>query len=269
MNDIDISRSYNICLDDGFMKSTSHVSNYLLQEDDQTEVVPLWLVTFTDTICLMLTFFVMLYAMSVPQEKKWEEVSASLSADFNKSHSKSYNSGPEDVISVDKVKTSKALDLSYLKTMIAELLQDQNLKNIVFIQREDTLILSLPSDLIFRAGTTEISEEGKRALFTLSGVLSNIRNRLEIVGHTDPRPLESSRDTTYANNWELSLARAIQVASLIRQAGYNKNLVVRGVSSGRYGELPAEIEEADRYSRARRVDIVVMNDSGRKLKLFE
>ncbi len=228
---------------------------------------PLWLITFTDVMALMLTFFVLLYSMAVPQEEKWEDISSAISSHFTKFTAKPYNMGSQDVVDIDKINKSSALDLSYLKAIISNLLKSRGIENVLIFQNEGRLVLSLPSELLFESGQANIKLEGKEALFSLGGALTRIKNRIEIVGNTDPAPIKAGRGN-YKTNWELSLARGVSVASVIKEAGYKRPVTVRGVSSARFDELSEDIPEDKRYSLARRVDIIIMNDSGFNEKFY-
>ncbi len=228
--------------------------------------VPLWLITFTDVMALMLTFFVLLYSMAVPQEEKWDEISAALSSKFKNTESKMYNAGSQDAVSIDKIKPSTALDLNYLKVLITNLLKDKNIKDVLIFQNGNRLIISVPSDLLFESGRANINLRGKRVLFTLGGALSRVKNRVEIVGHADPTPITSGKGL-YSTNWELSLARSASVAAIFKEVGYDRHITIRGVSSARYDELSEDMPEEVRNDLSRRVDIVLMGDAGFRTKL--
>ena len=47
------------------------------------------------------------------------------------------------------------------------------------------------------------------------------------------------------------------------QVGYSRDVIVRGMSSARYDELPSTVPEQQRLDLSRRVDLVVMEDDGR------
>lgn len=226
------------------------------------QVVPLWLITFTDIMALMLTFFVLMYSMSVPQEEKWEEISDSLSKGFSKFYSPAYFAGNLDTLSLEKLDFNDALNLEYLQTILKKsIVNDARLEHVEIIMQQDRLIISLPHDLLFEVGKDAVNADGKKALFALGGILNRISNRIEVVGHSDPQPIRNA-DGDFINNWALSLSRAAQVSSVLHQVGYRKDVIVRGVSSARYDELPITIPEEERLSLSRRVDIVVMHDDG-------
>lgn len=214
----------------------------------------LWLITFTDIMALMLTFFVLMYSMSSPDEDKWKDVSSGLNAEFTSQTSPEwYESGPQE-ISILRLGFSDALNLSYLSTLVSgAIAADERLKSVILTPHPDYLAISLPEDLLFRPGESGISEEGRRALFATGGILSRIRNRIEVVGHAGPPPSAGSGEKA-RSGWELSLARAATVAGELEDSGYGRPILIRGL----YAD-----------PRARHVDILIMRDGGKQKSLLE
>lgn len=230
---------------------------------------PPWLLTFGDIMALMLTFFVLLYSMSVPDEEQWEEFSSALTNGFSKFKSATQFSGALEEINIEKLDYKKALNLDYLQSLMTQLIEsNEEINNVAIFRQKSRLILSLPEDLLFQSGKAEIDTAGKRALFVIGGPLSRIRNRIEVTGHTDPSPV-SRTQSRFASNWELSLERAMSVAGLLSDVGYSRPIVARGLSSTRYDELPDDLDEETRRDYARRVDIMIMRDDGAKRLSFE
>lgn len=93
--------------------------------------------------------------------------------------------------------------------------------------RRGSLVLSLPSEVLFPSGVADLSESGKMAVLEVGFNLKRLGDRrFLVVGHTDDQPLKS---TTYKDNWELSTARGLTVTRVLVQAGMNpKNLVAAG-----------------------------------------
>lgn len=231
-------------------------------DGQQESGASLWLITFTDVMALMLTFFVLLYSMSTPDVESWSQMTSSMEVNMSKFYSAEWQGGAQDTIAIQKVDNSRALSLDYLEALVTEIVAENNhLKTAVINQQQDRLVISLPTSLLFRGGSSEITPRGERALFALAGLLQRIRNRMEIIGHSDPRPLPES--SPYDSNWDLSLNRALKVSGVLQEVGYNRSLVVRGLASGRYEDLPADMPREERLSIARRVDLVIMKDDGR------
>lgn len=233
----------------------------------------IWLISFTDIMALMLTFFVLLFAMSNPKQEDWERVTRTVQENFRvfRSYSafdgKIENRGAEDAITIEKINFSEALNIQYLRVVIEKLIeQSPALQVVQVIDNKNHLVLSFPQDILFESGQARLKPEANRALFTLANALQRIRNRVEIVGHTDPTPVSSA---AYESNWELSLARAIAVAGAMENVGYKRPVIVRGQASGRFKDLPQTIPRQERLDLSRRVDILIMEDGGRRRKLFD
>lgn len=237
--------------------------------EGEEQSTALWLITFTDIMALMLTFFVLLYSMSVPEEENWEDITSGLQSQFTRTFSSPQSPATQDMVNIEKIDFSKAQDLSYLTSVLANVInKDERLKNLVLIPQSDHLIISVPEDLLFESGQSDVSTQGRQVLFSLGNAMARIKNRIEIIGHSDPRPIQNTSGR-FASNWELSLARAGAVASVLENAGYERFLTVRGLSSARYDNLSEDMDEKERLSLARRVDIIVMEDDGSERSLMQ
>lgn len=202
-----------------------------------------WLVTFSDLICLLLTFFVMLYAMSEPDQARYK---ALVSGVPGAKPEQAGQARPESAFSAASLDRTKSIDLGYLgRVFESQVARDPALVDVRISRVDSTLVLSLPSDLLFAPDDATLSEEGRRALFVMGGVAANIGNNVDVVGHADAAPAGRN----WPSNWELSLARAQAVADALHEVGYLRDITVRGYGDGQSG---GEITAA-----ARRVDLVV------------
>jgi len=233
-----------------------------------------WLISFTDVMALMLTFFVLLFSMSDPDPAQWDKIKDELQETLNPQKVESenmaqgqpLNRGAQDNINIDKVNFSKALSLPYLEKLFAKQIEKQpSLSNVLMMEIDGGLMISLPQQLLFEVGQASIKETGVEALYDLAGILNRIKNRVEIVGHTDPRSVSGDQ---FQSNWELSLARAANVAGVLENVGYTNDLTIRGHASARFNDLDVDMPIRARRDLSRRVDIVIMEDDGKALRLF-
>ncbi|MBV6632182.1 MAG: flagellar motor protein MotB [Alphaproteobacteria bacterium] len=217
---------------------------------------PAWMVTFTDLVCLMLTFFVMLFAMSVPDEDTWQEVVSALTqTDQPVVEEEELSPRPDAERNVTVLDIPQAANLDYLVSLLRQKLDEAaDAPDIILNRTEDQLVLSLPGDTLFEASSAELTQEGRSAVQPIAQMLSGIENQVRLFGHADPTPLRSG---AYPSNWELSLARAVTVGRFLRSGGYREDMVIAGMGDGRYGDLPATLPQTERYRLARRVDIVI------------
>ena len=227
----------------------------------------IWLVTFTDIMGLMLTFFVMMFSMTEPKQEEWAEVASALQSEVGAVYGAPANPGTEETIDLSKVNYKSALDVRYLEELMRSVIEEhETLKDVSLIAQPGSVVVSLPQDLLFDPGQAVVKESGRKALYTLGGALTRMRNRVEIDGHADPRPVEGS-DSAFGNNWELSLARAANVAAILENVGYQQSVSIAGFGSGRYQDLDSINDQIRRQDLSRRVDIIILNHAGKAEKI--
>ena len=212
-----------------------------------------WMITFTDLVALMFAFFVLLFAMSQVEQKKWQGLVDSLNADFNTLKSvervkPALDYHPEDEAVVP------AADLDYLASVLRQQIAAHPLLARGTIRRRpDRLVVSLPAGLLFRANATSLAPGAGDAGFALGGVLRNLNNRIEVVA----RVAHSDRAQGRRSDWRLALARAARFTGLLTRAGYRGPIVARGIVESRAGrQAPASSAEPGR-ARGDRLDIVI------------
>jgi hypothetical protein len=77
----------------------------------------------------------------------------------------------------------------------------------------------MPAPALFEAGADRWTEAGRARLFDLSGVLSNLNNRIAIVGFPD----DAGPD-----RWRTAIARGEAVVQELRGSGYDGPVTVLG-----------------------------------------
>ena len=145
----------------------------------------------------------------------------------------------------DKLKTkeieveelSKKLDLA-LAEKIGELAEYRSeffgrLKEVIGNQKEINIVgdrFVLQSEVFFKSGAANLGEEGQKKIIEITNILKSISNKIpdsidwiiQVEGHTDNIPI-STKD--FPSNWELSVARAIEVAKIMMQYGIQSNRI--------------------------------------------
>jgi len=219
-----------------------------------------WLITFTDLVALMLTFFVMLFAMSNVKISEWRNIIDSLSQTLRPTVEKTLPASTSS-FNIGTIFRGRATNLDYLASVLSDTLDGDALLSLGRLMRlEDRLIIALPGDLLFEAGSAAMTERGRQALFMLGGVLRNIDNRIGVNGHSGP---SESAAAAYVSKWEFSTARAAAVANALRQSGYPGDIIAFGYADSRSGAL-SDLPETLRETLTRRIDIIVRPDAGGK-----
>ncbi len=212
-----------------------------------------WMITFTDLVALMLAFFVLLFAMSQVEQKKWQGLVDSLNADLNALKSVERVKPALDYHPEDEALVPGA-DLDYLASVLRQQFAAHALLARGTIRRlPDRLVVSLPADLLFRANSTTLAAGAGDAGFALGGVLRNLNNRIEVAA----RIRHSGRAQGRRSDWQLALARAALFTGMLTRAGYRGPIVARGIVESRAGQqVPASSAGPGRLQRDR-LDIVI------------
>jgi chemotaxis protein MotB len=89
------------------------------------------------------------------------------------------------------------------------------------VQRyRDQLRVDMVNEVLFDSGEAEVKAAGKVILEKVANVLKKTDGRkIDIQGHTDNVPIVGALTKRYATNWELSAARAVNVARFLQQSG--------------------------------------------------
>jgi chemotaxis protein MotB len=121
---------------------------------------------------------------------------------------------------------------------------------------DKTLRIILTGDLLFASGQAELTPNASASLKKISALITTTPYMINVIGHTDDRPVKTSR---FPSNWELSLARAGRVARfLIEETKLPATqFSVSGYSSFR--PLRPNTDEANRKIN-RRVEIVLSKE---------
>ncbi|MFO1217347.1 MAG: type VI secretion system protein TssL, long form [Burkholderiaceae bacterium] len=114
-------------------------------------------------------------------------------------------------------------------------------------------LVTLGADGLFAAGTAELQPAAHDALAAVARALAAQRGRVEVIGHSDDRPLQSLR---YPSNWHLSRERAQAVAQALVHSGLDAARV-RAEGRADTEPLAPNTDDAAR-ARNRRVEIELL-----------
>ena len=203
-----------------------------------------WMVTFTDLVSLMLTFFVLLFSMSSVKMDEWDAMIDTLTQTLNPGKITTVAAATAK-FNIGTIFRRQATNLDYLSGVLeAGVANDPMLSSSRIMLLDDRLVIAMPGDLLFPAG---------------QAVMPDVGNQIGVNGHTDPVP--PSPDKGFQSNWELSLARSSAVANALRRSGYTDDIIAYGYADSRFSQLPS-LSPAERTKLARRVDIVIFATVG-------
>lgn len=117
----------------------------------------------------------------------------------------------------------------------------------------DKTVITLIAPTLFRSGSAGINSEFSPTLLEVGRALEQVPGRVVIVGHTDDQPVRSLQ---YADNFDLSRARAVAVAQILKPTLTNFGRVTwQGVGST---EPRYPMDTQENRARNRRVEIIHM-----------
>jgi chemotaxis protein MotB len=263
------------------------------EEPEEHENHERWLVTYADMLTLLMVLFIVMFAMSQVDEKKYNALKNGLSEGFGASSS--FMKGSDSILEghleeaanpqLDATQifqelspknqaivteaveaqqkqtayaaaTSEARRLREAERKIKAALRKRGLAHDVSTTIDDRgLVVSLVSrHVTFQPNIATLSPRGRRVVDTIAPVLRDLDNDLRVDGHTNQAP---GRPKYFATDWDLSAARAVEVLRRLNE--------VAGVPGSRlsleaFGHERPLRDPAAPGSQAinKRVDIVVL-----------
>ena len=223
------------------------------EEDEEPENHERWLVTYADMLTLLMVLFIVMFAMSTVDEKKYNALRSGLSDGFGQVSS--YQKGSTSILDEDgssvmtelsaeqtfsRVAPTKSrivsvaspaeqekkydearaeLDrLEKIRERIETTLRQHGLaRDVETTIDERGLVVSLVSrHVVFPNDVATLSPRGEQVVDVLSPVLRDIPNDLRIDGHTNQVKVHPA---FYASDWDLSAARAVTVLRRLNEVG--------------------------------------------------
>ncbi len=127
-------------------------------------------------------------------------------------------------------------------------------------EREDVRVVGdrfvFSSEVLFEPGSADLSREGRAEIAEVAGILKDVSEQIppgtdwivRVDGHTDDTPL--SRRSPFADNWELSQARAL---SVVRYMSEDLGIPPERLSANGFGQYqpldPRDTPEAHAVNR--------------------
>jgi len=235
--------------------------------EEQSLKSNMWMVTFSDLIMLLLTFFVLLLTMSSMDGKRLKglishfkgatgalELSGTWKVQRLKNLIRVYYKDPTSLIVIDYNTLSELLMPTQVKSKrkMQEIIDE--FEEMVDITDDDRgIVLSFHENILFQAGETTIRKEVFPVLDAIDSAISDCPNNVRVMGHTDDKKVHSEK---YGSNWELSSYRGLAVLDYFLK---KKNHPPERFSVGGYGPSKPLHPNDSPKNRAlnRRVEVII------------
>lgn len=234
------------------------------REQEKPESEDRWLITYADMVTLLMVFFVVMYAIAEVKATKLAPISYALQKNFYPENVSTVNSNNQEL----KINGSAAKEGGENSQKISELIKDvgnvlikklekQDLGKAVNIEiKKEELTVSLNTGKgFFELGSADVKPATAKILDTIAELCRELPDGafIRVEGYTCDLPISSG---VYPSNWELSTARATQVAKYLIEKG---KLNPTRFSAAGYGQYRPKLPNTSEANRAmnRRVEITI------------
>ncbi|HEY8354514.1 MAG TPA: flagellar motor protein MotD [Methylophilaceae bacterium] len=230
-----------------------------------------WMVSYADFITLLFAFFVVMYAVSVINQNKYQRLADSLGSAFGTIRLTEKSGTAESAVTGTRAgdsfikpfpavqmrnekwrrereaMTAMALGVSQA---LAPLIEQGDVR---VVQNHRGIRIDIGSSILFASGSADLEVGALPVLLEVAERLAGKSNAIQVEGHTDDVPI---RNYLFFSNWELSAARASSVVRLLEQNGIEaERLSAVGYGSSR---PVAGNDTAEGRAQNRRVSIMVL-----------
>jgi len=234
-----------------------------------------WLLPYADMLTLLLALFIVLFAMSEVDVKKFEKLASIFQTEFangggilDEAVSIVPENDPVDFKEVeDKEEKNKEEDelanlqaqeyekLRAMQESIEQYIASNSLTETLATKLTgEGLLITVRTDITFDSGSAKVKENGKEIAKEIATFLNtDPPHEIVVNGHADDRPMHNEE---FASNWELSTMRAIQFMYLLLE---ESELEPKYYSAKGFGEYRPAVPNTSETNRAinRRVEVLI------------
>ncbi|MFO7831281.1 MAG: flagellar motor protein MotB [Desulfuromonadaceae bacterium] len=212
---------------------------------------PEWMVTYSDMVTLLLTFFVLLLSMASMDEIKFNKAAGSLRGAFGV-----FGGQDQQQVSQPTIVEIAPIQDDLVQRTYTRIMSQMNRlrldESIELVKDRGAVILRINDAILFDAGSDQLKEASHSVLRKVAGLIEPLPLQARIEGHTDNVPFARSE----MSNWELSVMRSIAVLRFFQE---NELLPLDRMSAVGYGDqhpiAPNDTEE--NRAKNRRVEFVL------------
>ncbi len=223
-------------------------------KEDQGPTAPFWMTTYGDMVTLLLTFFILMFAMSTVSEQKFFEAAASLSEALGVLEKNVSVIGERSIAIGLAGNAEEQLDMLEALEQITEVFEEESLEEVAEIDiiGPGEILIRLGDEVLFDPGEAFLTVKARRVLAGITRSLVGRTKEIYVEGHTDNVPISSAE---FPSNWELSSARALSVVKLMKEIGIPPDQL-GAIAHGEFRPLELNDTPAGR-GKNRRVELYI------------
>lgn len=221
------------------------------KQKKQKEGAPEWMVTYSDMVTLLLTFFVLLLSMASMDQIKFNKAAGSLRGAFGV-----FGGQDEQKISQPTIVEIAPIQDDLVQRTYTRIVAQINRlrldRSIELVKDRGAVILRINDAILFEPGSEQLKEQSYPVLRKVAGLIEPLPLQARIEGHTDNVPFARSD----MSNWELSVMRSIAVLRFFQE---NKLLPLDRLSAVGYGDQHPIVpnDSPENRTKNRRVEFVL------------
>lgn len=223
-----------------------------------------WLIPYADILTLLLALFIVLFASSQVDQKKFEQMAEAFGAAFSTGSPAIFDSAMgRPSVTTNPTTTSLEADpynqetaqLSEVKRQIDQYIAGNHLTgDLQTALTEDGLLIRIKDSALFTSGSAELLPESRRIGGIIAQMLLPLQQKVIISGHTDNVPINTWE---FPSNWDLSAKRSLNFMKFV--LAQDSKLQPERFSAIGYGEYRPVDSNATGEGRAknRRVEVLI------------
>ncbi|WP_159886578.1 flagellar motor protein MotB [Paenibacillus puerhi] len=238
-----------------------------------------WLIPYADLLTLLLALFIILFASSQTDSKKYNSIMRSLNQAFTggvgafeasnlipitteanpdpKQYEQPASTQPQEDESEEQKQLQKEQkDLEQLKEKLDEYINENSLSAQLDTKlTQELLMITIRDNALFASGSANVKPEAKLLAVAISDMLAQYPNyRIEVAGHTDNVPIGTA---AFETNWDLSSKRALNFMKILLENAQVGPERFRSIGYGEYHPIDTN-DTADGRAKNRRVEVSIL-----------
>jgi chemotaxis protein MotB len=256
------------------------VSKKKKHDDHEEHVDESWLIPYADLLTLLLALFIILFASSKMDSKKYDSLMKSLNsafaggtgafqtsnmvpinqdANFTKKqddHSSTSQADNKGTSQLNKDMQKEEAELEDLKQHVDKFIKDNNLSGQLETKLDnEKLMITISDRALFDSGSAVVKADSQTLAVSMSEMLSQYAAyHVEVAGHTDNVPIHRPE---FETNWDLSAKRALNFMKIVLNNPKINPAMYSSIGYGEYRPVgPNDTTEG--RAKNRRVEVSII-----------
>lgn len=236
-----------------------------------------WLIPYADLLTLLLALFIILFASSEMDSKKYNSLMQGLNSAFNGGPSlfdypeviqfpadpafklednRDEQEQQEQQKEAREQLQKETAELQRLKEQLDSYIAENKLGAQLDTKlNSDMLMITIRDNALFDSGSAAVKPDAGKLALTIADMLSSYpQYQIEVAGHTDNVPI---RNAEFDNNWDLSTRRALNFMKILLQSNQIAAERFRAIGYSEYHPIDTN-DTAEGRARNRRVEVSIL-----------